>query len=819
MNKIKGSVWAKVIGWVVWSISLLGLITGAVGTLFLDEFHILSSSVKSERERLYMELNEGYSFGVLKMLEETTPQYIERYFAEKEITFQYGVFSGDAKNPDDYSDLSNYEYTNMQEGLTGQNYCVVTVPKQSNVVYEEWYDRVFGFNRPYGYHISDQEEIASYYCDKICYDDATGVFYYHTVVRSTVSTQQQALYFPARDVQINCQQEEGEDMFFFLTYQEDTKTYLVSDESGSSFGESPVDHILLMGERNQLIFDGVRWMDWEEIEHISSVNLPGSAFPDSDISYLDGNYTLHAGTQPEDTGEDVTIVSVVSPGVFSYSGRSEMLKTVTDSNVRNPYHKIDALLMLLDTTKYQILATMGISFVTLVISCVFLICAAGWRKDKEEIVMTPFDRIPLELYVACIFGLYIGPVYILGVSVYEKSLLIVSLILALILVIGWLSLALVLSFAVRVKKGKWWENTLVYLLAKKVLIGFIWKTIVKVVQAIRSFNRMLWESRSLPAKFVIGWFLLSAVEFFFMIAGASSDFSIFALFWVCEKIVLTVFLFVFTVQLRKIRTGCEAIASGDVRYQIDTEKMFFELKNMGEDINHIGEGIGAAVDERMKSERFKTELITNVSHDIKTPLTSIINYVDLLKKEDLENETVKEYLEVLERQSERLKKLIEDLVEASKASSGALSVVQETIDLSVFLTQASGEYQEKMGKNQLTLVLDKPEEPVEVIADGRHLWRVLDNLMNNVCKYALPGSRVYLSLNREGQIVIKNISRYELNISAEELMERFVRGDSSRHTEGHGLGLSISKSLMELMGGTLEIVVDGDLFKVILQMS
>ncbi len=269
----------------------------------------------------------------------------------------------------------------------------------------------------------------------------------------------------------------------------------------------------------------------------------------------------------------------------------------------------------------------------------------------------------------------------------------------------------------------------------------------------------------------------------------------------------------------------------------------------------------------MKSERFKTELITNVSHDIKTPLTSIINYVDLLEKEKLNNETAEEYLEVLERQSARLKKLIEDLMEASKASTGNLEVNLEALEAGVSLIQIVGEFDEKMSAAKLKLLIDKPQNPVYILADSRHFWRVIDNLMNNICKYAQPfdekmsaaklkllidkpqnpvyiladsrhfwrvidnlmnnickyaqpGTRVYINLEKMGdmaRLTFRNTSKYPLNISSEELMERFVRGDSSRNTEGSGLGLSIAKSLMDLMKGRFSLYVDGDLFKVVLE--
>ena len=248
--------------------------------------------------------------------------------------------------------------------------------------------------------------------------------------------------------------------------------------------------------------------------------------------------------------------------------------------------------------------------------------------------------------------------------------------------------------------------------------------------------------------------------------------------------------------------------------------MIWDLRRHGEDLNSIAAGMNRAVDQRMKSERMKTELITNVSHDIKTPLTSIINYADLIGKEPAGSEKIPEYAGVLLRQSERLKKLIEDLVEASKASTGNLEVVLAPCEVGVLLTQAAGEYQQRLSQADLTLVTRQPEHPVTILADGRRLWRIFDNLMNNICKYAQAGTRVYLTLEEQtGMAVIsfKNTSRSPLDISAEDLIERFVRGDASRNTEGSGLGLSIAKSLTDLQKGTMELTVDGDLFKVVLR--
>lgn len=266
----------------------------------------------------------------------------------------------------------------------------------------------------------------------------------------------------------------------------------------------------------------------------------------------------------------------------------------------------------------------------------------------------------------------------------------------------------------------------------------------------------------------------------------------------------------------RLRRGSQAIAAGDLNYQVDTARMPADLRAYAEDLNNISIGLSGAVDEKMKSERFKAELITNVSHDLKTPLTSIINYVNLLKTTRQTDPKAAEYIEVLDRKSQRLKKLTEDLVEASKASTGVLSVSREKIGMSQLLDQALGEWTEKLQERKLAVVTTVPDGETWVYADGRHLWRVIDNLLSNCAKYAMEGTRIYVELSRgKGQVTlsVKNISREALNIPAERLMERFVRGEESRSTEGSGLGLSIARSLTELQGGEFRLTVDGDLFK------
>ncbi len=270
-------------------------------------------------------------------------------------------------------------------------------------------------------------------------------------------------------------------------------------------------------------------------------------------------------------------------------------------------------------------------------------------------------------------------------------------------------------------------------------------------------------------------------------------------------------------QRKRVLDGIRKISEGDLSHQITTEKLSGDSLLMAEAINHIGEGLSTAVEQSVKDERLKTDLITNVSHDIKTPLTSIINYVDLLKREDIQNERARNYIAILEDKSQRLKHLTDDLVEASKISSGNVKLELVRINFQELINQTNGEFSEKFEDRELQLVVNMPKEPVIIEADGRRIWRILENVYGNVAKYAMPRTRVYVELTVVGHMVrfhIKNISEQPLNIQAGELTERFIRGDVARSTEGSGLGLSIAKTLTELQKGSFDIYLDGDLFKI-----
>jgi len=429
---------------------------------------------------------------------------------------------------------------------------------------------------------------------------------------------------------------------------------------------------------------------------------------------------------------------------------------------------------------------------------IYLLCAAGHKRGEEGIALGGFNRLPLDIYTLVLLSAgYLLCRWFLPMRFddpWEQILAYIPFLAAVLLI----CLGFCMTLAARMKKGKWWKNTLFYI----VLNG--------IYRALRSCFHALPLVWGVVGLF-FGYTLLNSL---FLVDARYSGSSLAAWFGLNG---LTLFgLSMFSLQLRDLWRGGEKIAQGDLTHQIDTSRMLRQLKNHGQNLNHISSGMAKAVESRMKSERFKTELITNVSHDIKTPLTSIVNYVDLLKKEDLQNEQAAQYVEVLDRQAKRLKKLTEDLFEASKASTGTLPVNIEPTDISELIGQSLGEYAERFSENGLETVAELPPEKVTVLADGRLLWRVFDNLLCNICKYALPNTRIYLTLTlKEGRanIEIKNISRDMLNISAEDLMERFVRGDSSRNTEGSGLGLAIARSLTELQRGAFQLAVDGDLFK------
>lgn len=528
------------------------------------------------------------------------------------------------------------------------------------------------------------------------------------------------------------------------------------------------------------------------------------------------------GEEGSSPAEEIQIVPV--------SVTLELKSPLTDPD---EYLLASKLIPLAYTLRYWIYAVILGSAVLAVGCLVFLVRASGRRRGLPEPQIGWGTRFPLDLLTAAVgLGIFLMVEFVVEFTWYSSDFLVLELalyaltgIVAVSAALGWL-----MSVSLRFKLGIWWRNTvlwqalrLMWFLAKK-----LWKYLRiagrKVLAGLGALGRGVGSlMRSVP----LVWRAVLAAAVYLALCGGAYLISAAAwspgpllVFWIVQLLVLLPGSVLLGMMCRRLRQGAESLAAGDLSSQVDTRRMLPELRRHGEDLNRISEGMTAAVEQRLKSERMKTELITNVSHDIKTPLTSIINYADLIGKEPCDNPTVTQYAEVLHRQSERLKRLIDDLVEASKASTGNLEVLLAPCEVGVLLSQTAGEYEQRLAEKKLQLVTSQPERPVKILADGRRLWRVFDNLMNNICKYALSGTRVYLTLEEQGgQAVIsfKNTSREALNLTEAELMERFVRGDAARTSEGNGLGLSIARSLTELQKGTLDLTVDGDLFKVVLR--
>ena len=521
---------------------------------------------------------------------------------------------------------------------------------------------------------------------------------------------------------------------------------------------------------------------------------------------LDG-FGCHLTVASDDTGEvyleNFALTYTDKP---LYTAQSTRLYTLSDGSIYALTYTVDLLQVeTAPTYSYLLLSwltehtglTIFLSaiFAVLALFCFcFSMASAGHWAGHEGIHLTWLDKIPADVWLIvllCTFFIGWEAFYYEWSRVFFCAALVP------------LVLLFLCAFAAQCKAGTVLRGALIGRIAR-----FLWRIV-------RSLFLGLWRiARNLPllwktALVMAGVFFL---EMLFVLAGYGSVDGIFV---IMKAVELLAALYI-ALNLRTLQKGGEKLARGDFSSPIDTKYLIGDFKRYGQELNDVQSGLEQAVQEQMKAEHLKTELITNVSHDIKTPLTSIVNYVDLLKKEDMPSPAAREYIAVLDRQSHRLKKLTEDLVEASKASSGALNVELQPTDVNVLLSQIEGEYQERLAACHLTLVTQPPAPGTMIQADSRLLSRVMDNLASNVCKYAMENTRVYVTAAvRDGQAVIsfKNVSRDELNISPDELMERFVRGDASRHSEGSGLGLSIARSLVQLQGGTFALSIDADLFR------
>lgn len=541
-------------------------------------------------------------------------------------------------------------------------------------------------------------------------------------------------------------------------------------------------------ERAQVISDLPRVFAEEFSRDAADCHLTVTVRGNGEVVGTFENFELTDGDKPLYTTQET----------FTYAlntGNTAMVTIAADllRSENAPSYSYLLCQWLLEHTGLTISLTALFALLALFCFC-FSLAAAGHWQGHEGIHLTWLDKIPADVWLIVLLC-----TFFIGWEAFYYGWGLVFFCAALVPFV----LLFLCTFAAQCKAGTVLRASLIARIAR-----FLWRIV-------RSLFLGLWRiARNLPllwktALVMAGVFFL---EMLFVLAGYGS---VDGIFIIMKAVELLAALYI-ALNLRTLQKGGEKLADGDFSSPIDTRYLIGDFKRYGQELNDVQSGLEQAVQEQMKAEHLKTELITNVSHDIKTPLTSIVNYVDLLKKENISSPNAQEYIAVLDRQSHRLKKLTEDLVEASKASSGVLNVDLQPTDVNVLFSQIEGEYQERLAACQLTLVTQPPAPGTVIRADSRLLSRVMDNLVSNICKYALPSTRVYVvsTLSREAvTISFKNVSRDELNISPDEQMERFVRGDASRHTEGSGLGLSIARSLVQLQGGRFDLAIDADLFR------
>ena len=617
-----------------------------------------------------------------------------------------------------------------------------------------------------------------------------------------------------------------DDWWFYNSFRPDTWFYTIADSSGKILESTlPEDTTGLKAYKIEVTNVGYRQLltstPYEEEEIVEETVGPTP--------------TLWADAEMETTAftEPARNYTVTSDGIYSdgyWDHENQTFVEVTYRLGKLKYCQVTIylaegalqearywnILRMVAPYNYTLFWILGIGLIGFAACAIYLCFAAGRTPGSDTVKAGGLNKFPLDLYLAAvIFGislmivlLFEGFEYMIAdIPVLAFPYGAVMLTAICVLAEGFL-LALVAQS--KMKRGYWWRNTLVGR-----FVRFCGRWIFRGLKAAGSMLPIVF--RWVGIILILG---IGMVLNLILAIRSRSDFG--QLFWVCAtfgSVVLTLAVVGYGAwcfgNLLKV---AQNMAQGDLDQKIEGKYLYGSFGQMARELNNLAEGSKIALERQIKSERMKTELITNVSHDIKTPLTSIINYVDLLKSAETK-EQQDQYLEVLDRQSQALKKLIEDLMDMSKASSGNVTVELTQIDVAEAVNQALGEFADKLDVVALTPVFRHPEETVTINADGKHLWRILHNLLSNACKYAMPGTRLYLdllTLDGKAVLTIKNISKEELNMDAETLMERFVRGDASRNTEGNGLGLNIALSLAQLQSGNMDILVDGDLFKVTL---
>ena len=517
------------------------------------------------------------------------------------------------------------------------------------------------------------------------------------------------------------------------------------------------------------------------------------ASDDTGEVYLE-NFALTYTDKPLYTAQSTRLYTLSDGSIYALTYTADLLQVETA-----PTYSYLLLSWLTEHTGLTIFLTALFALLALFFFC-FLMASAGHWARHEGIHLTWLDKIPADVWLIvllCTFFIGWEAFYYEWGRVFFCAALVP------------LVLLFLCAFAAQCKAGTVLRGALIGRIAR-----FLWRIVRAIFRALlHTLARLplVWKTALVGLVIAGAEFLLYINDFYRVRYGV---------FLVMKLIELLAVLYI-AVSLRTLQKGGEKLARGDFSSPIDTRYLLWDFKRYGQELNDVQGGLEQAVQEQMKAEHLKTELITNVSHDIKTPLTSIVNYVDLLKRCNVEDEDAKKYISILDEKSQKMKKLIEDLVEASKASSGAVELHPTKIDLCEFAAQAVGEHEDELKEKNIEIVLNFHAQPVMIIADAQKTSRIVENLFSNLRKYALEGTRVYIDVNggdNFGTLIFRNISKFPLNIAPEELTQRFVRGDASRSGEGSGLGLSIANDLCELQGGKFNIAIDGDLFKVSIAM-
>lgn len=533
------------------------------------------------------------------------------------------------------------------------------------------------------------------------------------------------------------------------------------------------------------------------------LNTTGENFDEADSKWW---YKIYYKVMEEDYGNSHSMYVLRlsewenSDNVYACYGYVDTKFPIYDANALD-YRLLSIIYFMLGNI--SAVGALGIvSAFLMIFLFVCLMTASGRRTDSQQVVQGVLKGLPFDIIVtACVISVILL-CYNFIAPPWNKILRIPTMIITII--IGCcLFLGACMVLATRLKTGTFLKNNLIYFAL--VSISKYTKNIVKLMRVAPFILRSL---SVIVVTIVVDLIIILILE---------RDTSFFVALWMFRTVAYSAVAIYVSIMLCRLQKAGEALANGDFQHKTDTSLLVMGFKKHGENLNSVANGMAEEVENRIRSERMKTELITNVSHDIKTPLTSIINYSELIANEECENGSHKEYADVLLRKSKHLKRLLDDLLEVSKAVSGSIDVRLSRLDTGVLLNQLYGEYEEKINDKDLQLIINEPKETLYIMADERRIWRVFENLMNNACKYSLKGSRVYIDLYERGDEVIfsfKNTSATQLNIMPSELIERFVRGDGSRTSEGSGLGLSIASSFTEIQDGSFEVTIDGDLFKV-----